>query len=89
MYKSSADILIDSIGDNKQKIANEIIIPCIYLYRHSLELILKAILLTHYLMEKDMTREKIQDKLSGHNLDVLWRRTENILHLYFTGIHKS
>lgn len=52
MYKNSADVLIDSIGENKGYIGDERIIPVIYLYRHSTELILKAMLLTHYLMNK-------------------------------------
>ncbi|MGF9697828.1 hypothetical protein [Paenibacillus sp. MABNR03] len=62
MYKKSGDLLISSIGSNITKQADEVIIPSIFLYRHSTELILKAILLTHYLMDQSMTREKIQEK---------------------------
>ena len=82
MYKNSADILISSASDNIGYRADETIIPCIFLYRHSVELILKGILLTHYLMDESMTREKIKDKLHGHSLKVLWNKTENILHQY-------
>lgn len=82
MYKKSGDLLLNSIGDNVTKQADEVIIPSIFLYRHSTELILKAILLTHYLMDKSMTREKIQEKLKGHSLKTLWNKTENILHEY-------
>ncbi|MGO4185285.1 hypothetical protein AB4Z17_29375 [Paenibacillus sp. TAF43_2] len=82
MYKNSGDILLSSMTNNIGYKADEIIIPSIFLYRHSVELILKGILLTHYLMIKDMTREKIQEKLYGHSLKDLWNKTENILHQY-------
>lgn len=82
MYKNSADILISSVSDNTGYKADEIIIPSIFLYRHSVELILKGILLTHYLMDDSMTRKKIKDKLHGHNLKDLWNKTENVLHQY-------
>jgi hypothetical protein len=84
MYKKSGDLLINSIGDNVIKEADEVIIPSIFLYRHSTELILKAILLTHYLMDRSMTREKIQEKLKGHSLRSLWNKTENILPEYLS-----
>lgn len=82
MYKTSGDILLGSVDNTFRYEADEIIIPSIFLYRHSVELILKAIMLTHYLMEQHMTREKIQKKLHGHDLEVLWSRAENIIRLY-------
>ncbi|MGW8956956.1 hypothetical protein [Paenibacillus sp. NPDC055715] len=84
MYKKSGDLLIDSVGDNITNKADEVIIPSIFLYRHATELILKAILLTHYLMDKSMTRKKIQEKLKGHSLQTLWNKTENILQEYLS-----
>ncbi|WDM20747.1 hypothetical protein [Paenibacillus polymyxa] len=84
MYKKSGDLLIDSVGDNITNKADEVIIPSIFLYRHATELILKAILLTHYLMDKSMTKKKIQEKLKGHSLQTLWNKTENILQEYLS-----
>ncbi|WP_164515010.1 hypothetical protein [Paenibacillus lentus] len=89
MYKKSGDLLIDSVGDNTTNKADEVIIPSIFLYRHAIELILKAILLTHYLMDKSMTRKKIQEKLKGHNLQTLWNKAENILQEYLSGAIKK
>ncbi|OMF88740.1 hypothetical protein [Paenibacillus sp. FSL R7-0337] len=82
MYKTSGDVLLGSVHNTFRYEADAIIIPSIFLYRHSVELILKAIMLTHYLMEQLMTREKIQKKLHGHDLEVLWSRAENIIRLY-------
>lgn len=82
MYKKSGDILIDSIEENFSCKADEVIIPCILLYRHSSELILKAILLTHYLMDNNMTREKIEKKLDTHKLMTLWNRADDIICKY-------
>ncbi|GIP49368.1 hypothetical protein IM700_010090 [Paenibacillus sp. DXFW5] len=82
MYKKSGDLLIDTIADNYNNRADEVIIPSIFLYRHATELILKAILLTHYLMDRSMSREKIQDKLQGHSLFTLWNKVENIIPEY-------
>lgn len=82
MYKSSGDLLIDSIEENIGHQADEVIIPSIFMYRHSIELILKAILLSHYLMDENKSREKIQKKLDGHNLQTLWNRAENIIREY-------
>ncbi|MBA4533304.1 hypothetical protein [Brevibacillus halotolerans] len=45
---------------------------------------MKAIMLTHYLMDEKMTREKIQEKLRGHELQKLWRKTENIIRKYLS-----
>ncbi|SYX85054.1 conserved protein of unknown function [Paenibacillus alvei] len=33
-------------------------------------------------MDKEMKREKIKDKLYGHELKDIWNKTENILHEY-------
>jgi hypothetical protein len=84
MYKSGADLLISWIKDNSTYNADEVILPAIFLYRHSLELILKAILLTHYLMDDNMIREKIKDKLKGHSLKNLWNKSESIIRLYLS-----
>ncbi|PWK06240.1 hypothetical protein [Tumebacillus permanentifrigoris] len=81
MFKSSADDLIDTIGSNLLKKADEIINPAIFLYRHSIELMLKALLVTHYLLE-NADHEKIQKKLDGHFLESLWSKTENIIRIH-------
>ncbi len=82
MFKSSGDKLIDSIRDNKHKAADEIINPTLYLYRHSIELFLKAILVTDYLLE-DYKYHKIQDKLQGHSLESLWSKTDHVIRKYY------
>ena len=82
MFKSSGDKLIDSIGDNKHKVADEVINPALFLYRHSIELILKAIIATDYLLE-NYDYEKIKDKLRGHSLKSLWSKTENVIRKYY------
>ncbi len=83
MYMKSADYLIDSVGDNHDKRADEIIIPALFLYRHSIELILKAILLTDYLMDETVGLKKIEKKLSVHSLEDLWKKARNIIFKYF------
>lgn len=74
--------LIDSIGDNKHKVADEVINPVLFLYRHSIELILKAIIVTDYLLE-NYDYEKMKDKLRGHSLESLWSKTENVIRKYY------
>lgn len=64
MYKTSVDILLGSVDNTFRYEADKIIIPSIFLYRHSVELILKAIMLTHYLMEQHMTREKNTEEIA-------------------------
>ena len=83
MFKNSGDKLIESIGGNYNKEADEVINPVLYLYRHSVELILKAILITDYLL-KDMEFEKIIDKLNGHDLRVLWNKADTVIREYLT-----
>lgn len=81
MFKAAADNLIDTIGSNTSKKADEIINPAIFLYRHSIELIMKGILVTHYLLE-ELDFEKIQKKLDGHYLENLWTKTEVAIRIH-------
>jgi len=75
-FKEAADKLIDSIGDNRGHVADSIINPALFLYRHSIELALKAILY-HIYMSSDLDEEKIEEKLNGHSLNSLWSKVNN------------
>jgi hypothetical protein len=48
-FKESADKLINSVGENRGHVVDSIINPALFLYRHSIELCLKAILYKIYL----------------------------------------
>lgn len=90
MYKKSGDTLIHSFDKDKNKyLQDQNIIPSVFLYSHAIELILKAMLLTHYQMNKDMTREKIIEKLHGQGLQQLWNITEKIVQLYLQSSNKK
>ncbi|WP_214798651.1 MULTISPECIES: hypothetical protein [unclassified Exiguobacterium] len=75
-FKKAADQLILSIESNNGHIADTLINPAIYLYRHSIELSLKAILYKNYFDQK-LDPEKIIEKLDGHNLQSLWDKANN------------
>ncbi|MBD0405834.1 MULTISPECIES: hypothetical protein [Bacillus] len=70
-FKESADKLISSYEGLNNHSIDSTIIPIIYLYRHSIELCLKAILYHAYIKRK-LDKTKIQDKLNRHNLSPLW-----------------
>ncbi len=81
-FKNSADKLIDSIGENCGHVADTIINPSLYLYRHSIELCLKAILYKCYTKSNKST-DKIIEKLLSHNLETLWSKvTEQLTKNY-------
>lgn len=71
MFKDSASKTILSVEDNILNEVDGIIIPALFLYRHSLELVLKAIILTGYLMT-DKPDNIIKKKITNHKLDELW-----------------
>ncbi|MBS4055278.1 MAG: hypothetical protein KGZ64_11035 [Thermaerobacter sp.] len=71
-FKRSADILLDQIGENRFKEADQVIMPALFLYRHSLELILKSLYVTHSLTVRSTDIEKLQQKLNDHGLESLW-----------------
>lgn len=75
-FKESADKLIDFIGENHGHIADTLINPAIFLYRHSIELCLKGILHKIYL-DAGIDIEKIKEKLNGHSLESLWSKVYN------------
>lgn len=75
-FKKAADQLILSIESNNGHIVDTLINPTIYLYRHSIELSLKAILYKNYFDQK-LELEKIKEKLKGHNLQSLWNKAIN------------
>lgn len=75
-FKEAADKLINSVGDNRGHSVDSIIIPALFLYRHSIELCLKAILYKIYLDNK-MDYEKISEKMDGHRLYSLWTKVNN------------
>ncbi|MCY9456810.1 hypothetical protein [Bacillus inaquosorum] len=82
-FKESADKLILSHEGSKNHSIDNAIIPIIYLYRHSMELCLKAILYKSYINRK-LDREKIQSKLNSHNLEKLWDKLTNELNEYYS-----
>jgi hypothetical protein len=59
-FKEAADKLILSIKENYVHIADSIVNPALYLYRHSIELCLKAILYHNY-FTKGLNIEKIKE----------------------------
>ena len=75
-FKKAADQLVLSIDSNHGHIADTLINPAIYLYRHSIELSLKAILFKNYFDQK-LKLEKVKEKLEGHNLQSLWDKVNN------------
>ncbi|MFC4598063.1 hypothetical protein [Cohnella hongkongensis] len=75
-FKEAADKLIDSIGANRGHIADGIINPALFLYRHSVELSLKAILHRIYIAS-GLDENRIKEKLEGHSLESLWTRVNN------------
>lgn len=75
-FKDSADKLINDVGENRGHIIDSIINPALFLYRHSIELCLKAILYKVYL-DNGVDYEKIKEKLEGHSLDSLWSKVNN------------
>lgn len=80
-YKQSGDFLLAQIGENRTKTADIVIEPAIYLYRHSIELLLKAILISEYLM-KDLTINEIKKKVKGHYLNDLWSKAKDTIKIY-------
>lgn len=83
-YKESGDILIDSL-DFKNHKADQIIIPTIYFYRHSLDLILKAITSLGMVMDEKLKGEeffKEIKKVHGHDLDKLWKMSKPYIKKY-------
>lgn len=87
-FKKSADQLILSIESNHGHIADTLINPAIYLYRHSLELSLKAILYKNY-FDQNLEIEKIKEKLKGHNLQILWDKVNNEIRANYGFINKQ
>jgi hypothetical protein len=75
-FKDSADKLINDVGENRGHIVDSFINPALFLYRHSIELCLKAILYKVYL-DNGVEYEKIKEKLEGHRLDRLWSKVDN------------
>lgn len=69
-FKDSADKLINDVGQNRGHIVDSFINPALFLYRHSIELCLKAILYKIYL-DNGVGYEKIKEKLDGHKLENL------------------
>lgn len=72
--------------------ADKIVIPAIYLYRHSVELILKAIISVGILMDKKLESEKFLGeivKTKGHNLLNLWNDAVKYIEEYLEDYIKS
>ncbi|MEC0105351.1 hypothetical protein P4H27_00195 [Paenibacillus taichungensis] len=88
-FKEAADKLIDSIGANRGHIADNIINPALFLYRHSVELSLKAILHRIYITS-GLDDNKIKEKLEGHGLESLWAKVNNeIRNKYNFGVDQN
>lgn len=85
-FKEAADKLILSIDSNHGHIADTLINPAIYLYRHSIELSLKAILFKNYCNQK-LEMEKVKEKLEGHNLKSLWDKANNEIRANYSFIN--
>lgn len=74
-YKNTADQVIGGIGDNRNKIADSHTLGALFLYRHSLELLLKSIIIIGSIKEK----RSFENKIGGHSIKGLWGKTKNIL----------
>lgn len=81
MFKESGDLLLAQIGEHRVKTADTVIQPTIYLYRHSIELLLKGIIISEYLM-KDVAINDIKKKIKGHDLEALWLKAQDIIKKY-------
>lgn len=81
-FKEAADKLIDSIGENRGHPADSIINPALFLYRHSIELVLKAILYRIY-NTLNLDDDKIKEKLDGHKLNSLWSKVNNEIRINY------
>lgn len=85
-FKEAADKLVLSINSNVGHIADILINPIIYLYRHSIELSLKAILLKNYL-DQNINNEKIKEKITSHDLQSLWDKVNNAIRINYNFIN--
>ncbi len=82
MFKDCADSSLNSFQGNERYELDDVIIPILFLYRHSIELILKSIILTSCLernMKKDDIIRKIKNK---HFLDYLWDEAKPFIENY-------
>lgn len=78
-FKSAADIILEKCIDDGHKPINDILfLPVAYLYRHYLELRLKAIVQVGLGMEF-FKRADVESDLHEHNLARLWTHAKKLL----------
>jgi hypothetical protein len=76
-FKDAASMLIDThLADHANRDA--LLLPICYLYRHGLEIKLKALIglgVAHHFLK----REDVEEVIEGHNLKKLWVRVQEVL----------
>ncbi len=76
-YAEATEQLYKSITNNTQK-KDSLVYPIIFLSRHSLELRLKSILSTLYILHKQNSSDVEKSPLRGHGLVCLWNAIDKL-----------
>lgn len=82
-FKECADILIDRVNRGEDDVlfyAEFYVVPVAFLYRHSLELMLKAIIRVGVRLDFLADDEKLTELLCGHSLHKLWSKAKVAIH---------
>ena len=78
-FKEAAEIVLDKCQQDGDRAANDIFVfPVLYLYRHGVELNLKAIIKVGIGLEF-FKKEDVEDDLKWHNLAKLWNHAKKLL----------
>lgn len=83
-FKTVADKAIDEIRlGNDIRHPDDLFMPIAYLYRHSIELKLKGLIMMGLKLELEEMTKKTEKYLEGHNLDALWNIVRRLLKAYW------
>lgn len=78
-FKEVAEIVLDKMEADGDRPANDIFIfPVLYLYRHGIEINLKAIIKVGVGLEF-FEKDAVQEALDDHNLAKLWKHAKKLL----------
>ena len=85
-YKRAADVLEDHIVNQHRYDVDTLVYPIVFLYRHYLELQLKAIIIGGFVfagytlsIDGDLLNDRVGELYVTHKVDVLWKRCRSIL----------
>jgi hypothetical protein len=77
-YRDAARVLVQRVTDTDWQ-KNTLVFPIVYLYRHHIELVLKALTVNgSYLIDKQLNEVEVKT-LGKHRLDLLWDNFKPIL----------